>query len=60
MLEPGTNQRPVCCHVDLRFTITIMFGYALRRGVIKGMMNLLSRGFKMKYKVLGAPNTRRV
>ena len=31
MFEPGTNQRLVYFQFDLRFTILIMFGQALRR-----------------------------
>ena len=31
MFEPGTNQRPVYFHFDLRFTISILFGHAHSR-----------------------------
>ena len=35
MFEPGANQRPVYVHYyDLRF-FSIMFGYALKRSVLK-------------------------
>ena len=30
MFEPSTNQRPVFFHFDFRFSISILFGHALR------------------------------
>ena len=47
MFERGTNQRPVYCHFDLRFTISILFGHALKKrdGLDLGLSRFLILGW---------------